>query len=129
VAGIVGDRVVSSVTEGGAHAGRTELVPAGASWRPVTTVAELERRPVVRFSAGSVTGFVIRNSAGVLAMSAVCTHQGCILEPSVDLSRLDCPCHNQSFALNGVALAGDYYLAPLPTLRSRVNGEAVEVFV
>jgi nitrite reductase/ring-hydroxylating ferredoxin subunit len=130
VIGVAADRTVNSLTEGGhapEHGG--ELVPKSAGWKAVTTLAALEARPVVRFSAGAVTGFVIRNGARITAMSAVCTHQGCILDAAADSSSLVCPCHQQSFALDGTAKPGDYYLAPLPQLRSRVNGDAVEVFV
>jgi len=131
VAGIVGDRVVATVTEATrATPGHgPELVPLAASWTRVTTLAALQEKPVVRFTAGSVTGFVISNGGQIVAMSAVCTHQGCILDAAADSRSLLCPCHEQSFGLDGAARNSSYYLAPLPRLRSRVSGADVEVFV
>jgi nitrite reductase/ring-hydroxylating ferredoxin subunit len=131
VVGVAGDRVVSAVT--GEHPREAhqdgELVPWSARWTPVTTLAALQSKPVVRFTAGAVAGFVVRAGTTITAMSAVCTHQGCILDAAADMSRLVCPCHEQTFALDGRPNPGDYYLTPLPRIRSRVNGDAVEVLV
>jgi Rieske Fe-S protein len=131
VVGVAGDRVVSAVS--GEHPREpqhaADLVPWGASWTPVTTLAALETKPVLRFTAGAVTGFVVRAGTTISAMSAICTHQGCTLAAAADMSRLVCPCHEQTFALDGRPNPGDYYLTPLPRIRSRVNGDAVEVFV
>ena len=55
------------------------LTPLNGVWTPVTTLTALRTTPVVRFSAGSVTGFVISAAGVVSALSAVCTHQGCVL--------------------------------------------------
>jgi cytochrome b6-f complex iron-sulfur subunit len=133
VVGVGADRLIASTTEEhneARHAVQSgTLVPWKAGWTQVTTLSELQQQPVVRFSAGAVTGFVIRNGDRITAMSAVCTHQGCILSAASDMSHLVCPCHEQTFALDGTANPGDYYLSPLPALRHRVNGDAVEVLV
>ena len=131
VIGVGADHAIEAMTDKTApkpNAGGS-LVPWSASWKPVTTLTELASKPVVRFSSGAVTGFVIRNRDTITAMSAVCTHQGCILDAAEDSNRLVCPCHSQTFALDGSPNPGDYYLQPLPRIRSRVNGDAVEVFV
>jgi nitrite reductase/ring-hydroxylating ferredoxin subunit len=131
VIGVAGDRLVTDATEKShaAPGAGAPLVPWQGSWTAVTTLTELATRPVVRFSSGAVTGFVINRGGAIVAMSAVCTHQGCILDAAPDASHLVCPCHAQTFALDGRPNPGDYYLTPLPQIKSRVNGDAVEVFV
>jgi Rieske Fe-S protein len=62
------------------------------------------------------------------ALSAVCTHMGCIVRFNADHGSLDCPCHGASFALDGSPINHDY-LQALPRLQSRVNGDIVEVRV
>ena len=81
-----------------------------------------------RFSAGAVEGFLVRRGEAVEAISAVCTHMGCILRFNAAGARLDCPCHGASFSLDGVPLYHEY-LTGLPRLQSRLNGGSVEVLV
>lgn len=51
---------------------------------------------------------VARDAAGVYAMSAVCTHAGCLLGDSSDtIARgLSCPCHGSAFDGNGTVTQG-----------------------
>jgi cytochrome b6-f complex iron-sulfur subunit len=105
------------------------LTPQGGVWTPVTTLTALRSTPVVRFTAGAVTGFVISAEGSITALSAICTHQGCVLAAAGDNRSLVCPCHNQTFALDGSPNYGDYYLSPLPSLQHRISGDAVEVLV
>jgi cytochrome b6-f complex iron-sulfur subunit len=56
-----------------------------------------------------MTNFVVaRDASGVYAMSAVCTHAGCLLDDSADKisTGLSCPCHGSSFDGNGSVTAG-----------------------
>jgi len=82
----------------------------------------------MRFSAGPVEGYVIDRGTTVEALSAVCTHMGCTLAFNRGAGRLDCPCHGASFGLDGRPLNREYVI-PLPTIRARINGDQVEVFV
>ncbi len=52
---------------------------------------------------------LVRDVEGVYAMSRVCTHLGCIVQPSP--SGFDCPCHGSRFASDGTVLKGP---APKP---------------
>jgi Rieske Fe-S protein len=52
---------------------------------------------------------IVRDAAGVHAVSRVCTHLGCIVQPSP--SGFDCPCHGSRFAVDGTVLKGP---APKP---------------
>ncbi len=81
--------------------------------------------PPTRFTAGAVNGFalgsvftdeahsvfVMRLQDGFRAMSAVCTHLGCITRYRPDERIIACPCHGSRFGLDGEVLAGP---APRP---------------
>jgi Rieske Fe-S protein len=56
-----------------------------------------------------MSNFVVaRDASGVYAMSAVCTHAGCLLSDgsSTVAAGLSCPCHGSIFDGNGAVLAG-----------------------
>ena len=62
---------------------------------------------------GDVQGFkeqpigVLRDAAGVYAMSTLCTHAGCdLLEGTIDKTSLTCMCHGSQFDQNGMAIKG-----------------------
>lgn len=105
------------------------LVPRGASarWMRVASLASLTPGQPLRFTAGAVPGFLVLGPNDIQAISAICTHMGCLLDPSVDGERLDCPCHGASFELDGAPLNAEY-ARPLPRLRVRVSGDMVEVY-
>lgn len=48
--------------------------------------------------------FVYRDNEGIKAVSAVCTHLGCILEKSTD--GFVCPCHGSCYNEQGEVLSG-----------------------
>lgn len=48
--------------------------------------------------------FIYRDHEGVRAVSAVCTHLGCILEKSTD--GFECPCHGSCYNDDGEVLSG-----------------------
>ena len=48
--------------------------------------------------------FVYRDHEGIKAVSAVCTHLGCILEKSSD--GFECPCHGSCYNDQGQVLSG-----------------------
>lgn len=54
---------------------------------------------------------VINTAEGVVAISAVCTHLGCIVKWREERKMLFCPCHAARFALDGRVLGGP---APAP---------------
>ena len=53
--------------------------------------------------------YILRDHDGIAAMSAICTHLGCVVDK--DASGFLCPCHGSSFSINGIVLTG-------PALRS-----------
>ena len=72
-------------------------------------------RPIVLF----------RDRDGVYAISAVCTHLGCIVKPTDH--GFDCPCHGSKFRLDGSVVSGPAP-KPLPWIAvSDAGGGAVMV--
>jgi len=76
--------------------------------------------PTGMVSAGNVSGLAVgslqvmsnvavgRDAGGLYAMSAVCTHAGCLLNDRATTvtAGLSCPCHGSTFDGNGAVTAG-----------------------
>lgn len=60
--------------------------------------------------------FVIHGKEGFFALSAVCTHLGCLTAWKPELGIIACPCHGSKFNKDGVKIAGPAP-RPLPWLR------------
>ncbi len=119
----------------------TPLVPDNipTQWHPVTTLVALGEN-AVPFSAGSVVGYVIRDDGDngdpdkgqIIAMSAACTHMGCIVKWQDSDRKFHCPCHGGLFTEYGKVDAGAapiHYLTPLPRLQTKVENGNVYVKV
>ena len=116
----------------GTAAPQEPLEPAQGTWTAVATVGDVRPGRIVRFASGGVEGVVVSDAGGLRALSIACTDQGCTLTPDAASGRLLCPCHPVSFDLDGRPSAPAVYgrtLRPLPTIRTRVRGDAVEVWV
>jgi|HubBroStandDraft_3_1064219.scaffolds.fasta_scaffold331921_2 cytochrome b6-f complex iron-sulfur subunit len=67
----------------------------------------LETGGTMAFDAANDTILVARTSAtDVIALSAVCTHAGCIVDYSASEQRIDCGCHGSEFATDGSVIRG-----------------------
>jgi len=62
---------------------------------------------------------LFRDAEGVFAVSAVCTHLGCIVKPSPE--GFSCPCHGSRFASDGSVVKGPAP-KPLPWLKVAASG-------
>jgi cytochrome b6-f complex iron-sulfur subunit len=75
-----------------------------------------------RYTVGSVTLdprfgiFVVRAREGFYALSAVCTHLGCLSTWKADAGVIACPCHGSTFRRDGSTIAGPAP-EPLPWLK------------
>jgi len=68
---------------------------------PVNTVTYLPEQQV----------YIVRTSDGFYAVSAVCTHLGCITQWKPEEQRIACPCHGSKFKEDGEKIEGP---APRP---------------
>lgn len=55
--------------------------------------------------------YIVRTPEGFYAVSAVCTHLGCITQWKPDDNLIECPCHGSKFRREGTKVAGP---APRP---------------
>lgn len=96
---------------------------------PVTTMDKLAEQPV-SFNLGGIVGYVIRNdgdngepaSTPVIAVSAACTHMGCIVQWQSADKKFHCPCHNGIFNEYGKADPNSQVVyRPLPRLEVQID--------
>jgi len=79
---------------------------------PVANAGKPDRYPL-----GSVTQdlqlgiYIAHGSEGIYAMSAVCTHLGCLTAWQPELGIVACPCHGSKFQRDGTKIEGP---APRP---------------
>lgn len=137
----------------------TPLVPASvpAVWHTVIALTDLWD-DAVYFKTNTISGYVLRvpssasqqqsatpdtgptatawpgqndDTGPVIAMSAACTHMGCIVQWQKD-RKFHCPCHGGVFSATGegLVLPGKItYLLPLPRLDVKIEDGLVKVRV
>jgi len=103
--------------------GLAAAVAAAATWpvyrylapRPVTTTAakvEIPEKDVPNgeakfFDFGGASAVVVRKPDGsLIALSAVCTHLGCIVQWEKDKQDFLCPCHGGHYTAEGSVVSG-----------------------
>jgi cytochrome b6-f complex iron-sulfur subunit len=69
---------------------------------------------------------IVRTEDEVHALSAVCTHLGCIVKWEKDTQRLICPCHIATFDLRGNVTGGPAP-SPLLTTEAKISGEQIVI--
>src|SRR5689334_18695372 len=60
-------------------------------------------------SGGSLVSnqvIIINNGGNYVALSDICTHQGCSVAFNSSNSRIQCPCHGAVFSMNGSVVSG-----------------------
>ena len=130
-AAAVAGAVLDHVVVGGMVAQQAAtLIPSQGSWRPVAALSQVPAGQVLPVSTGSMQVLVVNEGGRIRALSGVCTHLGCTLQPSAAPGRIDCPCHRTAFSLSGKVL--DYQLprspGDLPEVESRVRDGQIEIF-
>ena len=119
----------------------TPIVPADVAsiWFPVATLAELGES-AIRFTTDTIVGYVIRNDGDsgetvkavpVIAVSAACTHMGCIVQWQDSDRKYHCPCHGGLFTEYGKPdnSSSIRYLTSLPRLEAKIENDKVYVRV
>jgi cytochrome b6-f complex iron-sulfur subunit len=132
VAGVVIDQVVggSQVPLGGT-ASAPVLMPDGGQWRPVAALSDLPDGHAQAVSSGAIEAVIVNDGGKIHAVSGICTHLGCRLQPDSTIRKLDCPCHQTAFAWSGKVLYYRLQHAPadLPRIQSRVREGQIELYV
>jgi Rieske Fe-S protein len=105
----------------------------------VTTLAELGSGAAVRFTTDALVGYVILSDGDdgdvpkgeVVAMSASCTHMGCIVQWQDADRSFHCPCHGGIFTEYGEPDSASpiSYLKSLPRLKTLIKDGKVYVMV
>lgn len=111
--------------------GPTVLTPDGGQWRTVAAVTQLPEGHAMPVSTGSIDAIVVNDGGQISAVSGICTHLGCRLQPDDADKRLSCPCHQTSFSWSGKVLFYRLKSAPadLPIIQSRVRDGQIELFL
>jgi cytochrome b6-f complex iron-sulfur subunit len=73
----------------------------------------------IRF-LNKATVIIHLNEQEIVALSAVCTHLGCVVKWNDDKKELSCPCHGGRFDTRGSVLGGPPP-APLPSFTTHVE--------
>jgi cytochrome b6-f complex iron-sulfur subunit len=90
---------------------------------PVANLGKPDRFPPDSVTADPVTGvYIVHAAEGFYALSATCTHLGCLTAWKSELGIIACPCHGSKFNRRGVKVDGPAP-RPLPWLRVWVSDE------
>jgi Rieske Fe-S protein len=129
--GVALDRTVLRGTDGSGARRAASLDPVDGEWLGVANETDVAGGAPQRFATASLVGFVTASGDGLVAVSAACTHQGCILQANDAAGRFDCPCHRTAFGHDGRLLFSQLPDAPAPLTRLQVRRRdgGVEVFV
>jgi len=111
--------------------GTATLLPDSGSWQPVAAVNQIPTGHAKQVSTASLDVVIINDGGTITAVSGVCTHLGCKLQPDDANRKLDCPCHQTAFSWSGKVLYYRLKAAPanLPQIPSRVNNGQVELYI
>jgi cytochrome b6-f complex iron-sulfur subunit len=131
VAGVAVDEVVHTPGILAGQSGGSVLSPDNGQWRPVAALIDVPAGHAKAVSAGAMDAVIVNDGGQVHAVSGVCTHLGCRLQPDDSVKTLNCPCHQTSFAWSGKVLYYRLKQAPadLPRIQSRVKDGQIELFM
>lgn len=119
----------------------TPLVGLGKDWVAVGQATDIAPGAMIQFRTETLTGYVFHSDeagdgSGAqkepewIAMSAACTHMGCIVAWNSQDRLLHCPCHDGAFTRYGSpANSGKRYLRSLPRMEVQVRDGQVYVQV
>lgn len=91
--------------------GKTDTLPVGTGKK-----ADFNGTPII----------VMHMPSGFFAVSAVCTHLGCITDWDAEKQQILCPCHNATFDFKGNIVSGPPP-KPLPSYKVDVLGDEIVV--
>ena len=81
---------------------------------PITNAGKPDRYPPDTVTQDQQSGiYIVHGPEGLYAMSAVCTHLGCLTAWKPELGIVACPCHGSKFRRDGSKIEGP---APRPLI-------------
>ncbi len=90
---------------------------------PIVNAGKPDRYPSDSVTLDPETAiYVIHSAEGFYALSATCTHLGCLTAYKPELGIIACPCHGSKFRTNGTKIEGPAP-KPLPWLRMWLNDD------
>jgi cytochrome b6-f complex iron-sulfur subunit len=90
---------------------------------PIVNAGKPDRYPPDSVTLDPETAiYIVRDPEGYFALSATCTHLGCLTAFKPELGIIACPCHGSKFNRDGVKIAGPAP-RPLPWLRMWLNDD------
>ncbi|HET8846451.1 MAG TPA: ubiquinol-cytochrome c reductase iron-sulfur subunit [Ktedonobacteraceae bacterium] len=131
------DHVADQTMEGNPN--EVQLSASPMDWFPVMNFSELGSQ-AVKFVSESVIGYIVRcngetsdpsEQGKILALSATCTHKGCIVQWSGSDRKFHCPCHAGVFSEDGGIdpTSSSLYLEALPRLDVKIENDKIYVRV
>jgi Rieske Fe-S protein len=133
------DHTVMAGEEQAAIWPNTPLVGLGKDWVAVGQAADIAPGAMLQFRTETLTGYVFHNDEADgdadkepewIAMSAACTHMGCIVAWNSQDRLLHCPCHDGAFTRYGApSNSGKRYLRSLPRMEVQIRDGQVYVQV
>jgi cytochrome b6-f complex iron-sulfur subunit len=132
VVGVALDEVATNSRLAATSSGAASvLMPDNGTWRPVAAVTQVPAGHAMLVSTASVDAVVVNDGGNISALSGVCTHLACKLQPDDANRKLNCPCHQTAFSWSGKVLYYRLKTAPatLPRIPVRVTDGQIELFV
>lgn len=90
---------------------------------PIVNTGKPDAYPVGSVTQDQQAGlYIVHGPEGIYAMSAVCTHLGCLTAWKPELGIVACPCHGSKFTRDGVKIEGPAP-RPLVWLKTWINDD------
>jgi len=90
---------------------------------PVVDAGKPDQYPMDSVTPDVQSGlYIVHKPEGIYALSAVCTHLGCLTAWKPELGIIACPCHGSKFHIDGVKFDGPAP-RPLPWLKTWVDDD------
>jgi Rieske Fe-S protein len=114
-----------SSTDGGSGSGGSGQAPASdVAGQEVAALADIPVGGSIDATMGGAPVLLSQPTAGkVVAFSAICTHQGCVVAAAG--SQFECPCHGSVFDAATGAVDRGPARTPLPQVAVTVDGDRV----
>lgn len=103
-----------------------QAAAAGGGPVAVGSTADLPVGKGQVYSVANKPVLVVHTEDGFHALSATCTHLGCIVTWNEGKAVVACPCHAAFFTINGDVISGPPP-SPLPTYQVQVQGDQIYV--